>query len=74
MLLNRIYVCIQTNNIELKKLVYLYLINYAKSQPESGWLFYFNRDIVLYLIRLPYSLVFILSPFYPISLNQLCWL
>jgi AP-1 complex subunit beta-1 len=30
--------CIQTNNIELKKLVYLYLINYAKSQPESALL------------------------------------
>eukprot|EP00614_Pseudopedinella_elastica_P013838 CAMPEP_0172585616 /NCGR_PEP_ID=MMETSP1068-20121228/5030_1 /TAXON_ID=35684 /ORGANISM="Pseudopedinella elastica, Strain CCMP716" /LENGTH=919 /DNA_ID=CAMNT_0013380151 /DNA_START=21 /DNA_END=2780 /DNA_ORIENTATION=+ len=28
--------CIQTTNIELKKLVYLYLINYAKSQPESA--------------------------------------
>jgi len=26
--------CIQTDNIELKKLVYLYLINYAKSQPD----------------------------------------
>ena len=26
--------CVQTSNIELKKLVYLYLINYAKSQPE----------------------------------------
>lgn len=26
--------CAQTENIELKKLVYLYLINYAKSQPE----------------------------------------
>ncbi len=26
--------CIQTENIELKKLVYLYLINYAKTQPE----------------------------------------
>ena len=30
--------CIQTSNIELKKLVYLYLINYAKSQPESALL------------------------------------
>jgi len=30
--------CIQTNNIELKKLVYLYLINYAKSQPETALL------------------------------------
>lgn len=26
--------CMQTNNIELKKLVYLYVINYAKVQPE----------------------------------------
>ena len=26
--------CMQTPNIELKKLVYLYLINYAKSQPD----------------------------------------
>ncbi|KAF3630347.1 hypothetical protein FXO38_27204 [Capsicum annuum] len=26
--------CMQTENVELKKLVYLYLINYAKSQPD----------------------------------------
>jgi hypothetical protein len=26
--------CMQTDNIGLKKLVYLYLINYAKSQPD----------------------------------------
>ena len=26
--------CIQTENLELKKLVYLYLINYSKSQPD----------------------------------------
>ena len=26
--------CIQTDNLELKKLVYLYLMNYAKTQPE----------------------------------------
>ena len=26
--------CMQTDNLELKKLVYLYLMNYAKSQPE----------------------------------------
>ena len=30
--------CIQTENLELKKLVYLYLINYAKSQPELALL------------------------------------
>eukprot|EP00088_Acartia_fossae_P025235 TRINITY_DN2605_c0_g1_i3.p1 TRINITY_DN2605_c0_g1~~TRINITY_DN2605_c0_g1_i3.p1 ORF type:complete len:939 (-),score=328.62 TRINITY_DN2605_c0_g1_i3:859-3675(-) len=28
--------CIQTDNLELKKLVYLYLMNYAKSQPEMA--------------------------------------
>ena len=26
--------CMQTDNLELKKLVYLYLMNYAKSQPD----------------------------------------
>lgn len=26
----------QTDNLELKKLVYLYLMNYAKSQPEMA--------------------------------------
>ena len=30
--------CIQTDNLELKKLVYLYLINYAKSQPDLAML------------------------------------
>lgn len=28
--------CIQTTNLELKKLVYLYVINYAKMQPERA--------------------------------------
>lgn len=26
--------CMQTDNLELKKLVYLYLMNYAKTQPD----------------------------------------
>jgi len=26
--------CMQTTSLELKKLIYLYLINYAKSKPE----------------------------------------
>jgi len=30
--------CMMTENLELKKLVYLYLINYAKSQPEQALL------------------------------------
>eukprot|EP00794_Sanderia_malayensis_P001226 gene1226-1347_t len=29
--------CMQTDNLELKKLVYLYLMNYAKSQPRHGY-------------------------------------
>lgn len=34
MLFTDVINCIQTASIELKKLVYLYLINYAKSQPD----------------------------------------
>ena len=34
MLFTDVLNCVQTGNIELKKLVYLYLINYAKTQPE----------------------------------------
>jgi AP-1 complex subunit beta-1 len=29
--------CVQTEDLELKKLVYLYLTNYAKSQPGSKY-------------------------------------
>lgn len=28
--------CMQTDNLELKKLVYLYLMNYAKSNPDMA--------------------------------------
>lgn len=28
--------CMQTDNIEIKKLVYLYIINYARSQPDKA--------------------------------------
>ena len=38
MLFTDVVNCIQTQNIELKKLVYLYLINYAKSQPDLALL------------------------------------
>ena len=34
MLFTDVTMCMQTPNIELKKLVYLYLINYAKSNPD----------------------------------------
>jgi len=28
--------CMQTDNLELKKLVYLYVMNYAKTQPDRA--------------------------------------
>lgn len=34
-LFNDVIKCMQTDNLELKKLVYLYLMNYAKSSPED---------------------------------------
>eukprot|EP01098_Paradermamoeba_levis_P014446 TRINITY_DN689_c0_g1_i1.p1 TRINITY_DN689_c0_g1~~TRINITY_DN689_c0_g1_i1.p1 ORF type:complete len:788 (-),score=277.19 TRINITY_DN689_c0_g1_i1:72-2333(-) len=34
MLFSDVVKCMTTSNLELKKLVYLYLLNYAKSQPE----------------------------------------
>lgn len=33
-----VLMCIQTEDLELKKLVYLYLMNYAKTQPELALL------------------------------------
>ena len=36
MLFSDVVNCIQTGNIELKKLVYLYLINYAKTNPDMA--------------------------------------
>ncbi len=34
MLFPHVVNCMQTDDLELKKLVYLYLINYAKTQPD----------------------------------------
>lgn len=34
MLFTDVVNCMQTDNVEMKKLVYLYLINYAKNQPD----------------------------------------
>lgn len=36
MLFTEVLNCIQTNNLELKKLVYLYIMNYAKTQPDRA--------------------------------------
>lgn len=38
MLFTDVVNCIQTANVELKKLVYLYIINYAKSNPDLALL------------------------------------
>lgn len=38
MLFTDVVNCIQTANVELKKLVYLYIINYAKSHPDLALL------------------------------------
>ena len=46
MLFTDVVNCMQTGNVELKKLVYLYLINYAKSSPDLAILAVntFRRD------------------------------
>ncbi|GAM28894.1 hypothetical protein SAMD00019534_120700 [Acytostelium subglobosum LB1] len=36
MLFTHVLNCIQTNNLELKKLVYLYVMNYAKNHPDRA--------------------------------------
>lgn len=33
-LFTQVLKCVETNDLELKKLVYLYIINYAKAQPD----------------------------------------
>ena len=35
-LFNDVVKCMQDDNLELKKLVYLYLMNYAKSSPDDA--------------------------------------
>ena len=44
--------CMQTPSLELKKLVYLYLINYAKSKPELAILAVNTFiKVIFYLLR-----------------------
>lgn len=47
--------CMQTDNLELKKLVYLYLMNYAKSQPDMAIMAVntFVKVLVTYLPLFP---------------------
>ena len=46
----------QTDDLELKKLVYLYLINYAKTQPDLA-IMAVNTFVKVRLLRLPNSLM-----------------
>lgn len=52
--------CMQTENLELKKLVYLYLINYAKSQPDLAILAV-NTFVKVCNLLCPLSLLFIIA-------------
>ncbi len=45
--------CMQTENLELKKLVYLYLMNYAKSQPDMA-IMAVNTFVKVYQLRYEY--------------------
>ncbi len=50
--------CMQTDDLELKKLVYLYLINYAKSQPDLA-IMAVNTFVKVRKIALPPPLPYI---------------
>lgn len=43
--------CMQTDNLELKKLVYLYLMNYAKSNPDMA-IMAVNTFVKVYILIL----------------------
>ena len=77
--------CMQTDNLELKKLVYLYLMNYAKSQPDMAimavntfvkvWIKnVILNGLMIFLLKIIY---FSICSFYSIFLwiyPFLCWL
>ena len=52
--------CMQTDDLELKKLVYLYLINYAKSQPDLA-IMAVNTFVKVRSTALPPPLPYIIS-------------
>jgi len=59
--------CMQTENLELKKLVYLYLINYAKSQPDLAILAVntFVKVTTGMTVLFPHVVLFIISILIP---------
>ena len=77
MLFSDVVKCVQTNNIELKKLVYLYIMYYAKSQPDLAILAVNTFDSVrnaatqnLFLLVNNFLLVFIIDIFNPINFKK----
>ena len=58
MLFPHVVNCMQTDDLELKKLVYLYLINYAKTQPDLA-IMGVNTFVK---VRVPQMVVFCLIP------------
>lgn len=50
--------CMQTDNLELKKLVYLYLMNYAKSNPDMAIMAVNTFVKVFYSTIICYSIIF----------------
>lgn len=55
--------CMQTDNLELKKLVYLYLMNYAKSQPDMAIMAVNSFVKVTFSQGLKNSLFYLRKPF-----------
>ena len=56
--------CMQTENLELKKLVYLYLMNYAKSQPDMTIMAV--NTFVKVSISVPVQIIIVhVYPYYP---------
>lgn len=52
--------CMQTDNLELKKLVYLYLMNYAKTQPDMA-IMAVNTFVKVCTTAALYTLIFTLN-------------
>lgn len=52
--------CMQTDNLELKKLVYLYLMNYAKTQPDMA-IMAVNTFVKVCSATALYTLIFTLN-------------
>ena len=67
MLFTDVLNCIQTGNIELKKLVYLYLINYAKSQVGRA-----SNSPAPRVPRAPHAPLLAHSPTAPAATVRLC--